>query len=130
VSRRHIRKNKFVDFVGEYHLDLIVKNGAVPLIVPRVQRVHEMLESFEPIHGVLLCEGEDIDPSLYQADLSNLDPEVIEKIKEKHSGDTKVDKEKDSIEFALCRRCIAKGIPFLGDYNLSFWLLLLSVVLM
>ncbi|KAK4527316.1 hypothetical protein GAYE_SCF38G5238 [Galdieria yellowstonensis] len=114
VSRRHIRKNKFVDFVGEYHLDLIVKNGAVPLIVPRVQRVHEMLESFEPIHGVLLCEGEDIDPSLYQADLSNLDPEVIEKIKEKHSGDTKVDKEKDSIEFALCRRCIAKGIPFLG----------------
>ncbi|GJQ14533.1 hypothetical protein GpartN1_g6324.t1 [Galdieria partita] len=114
VSRRHIRKNKFVDFVGEYHLDLIVKNGAVPLIVPRVQRVHEMLESFEPIHGVLLCEGEDIDPSLYQADLSNLDPELIEKIKQKHSGDTKVDKEKDSIEFALCRRCIAKGIPFLG----------------
>eukprot|EP00871_Galdieria_phlegrea_P005256 jgi/Galph1/5731/GphlegSOOS_G4333.1 len=114
VSRRHIRKNKFVDFVGEYHLDLIVKNGAVPLIVPRVQRVYEMLDSFEPIHGVLLCEGEDIDPSLYQADLSNLDPELVEQIKQKHSGDTKVDKEKDSIEFALCKRCVANGIPFLG----------------
>lgn len=68
VSRRTLRKNKFVDFVGnnhferslkcyifvltfyprflidlimldcfslgEYHLDLIVENGAVPVIVP------------------------------------------------------------------------------------------------
>ncbi|RVX12500.1 putative glutamine amidotransferase [Vitis vinifera] len=64
VSRRTVRKNKFVDFVGEYHLDLIVNYGAVPVIVPRVSGVHMLLESFEPIHGVLLCEGEDIDPSL------------------------------------------------------------------
>ncbi|VAH56285.1 unnamed protein product [Triticum turgidum subsp. durum] len=67
VSRRTVRKNKFVDFVGEYHLDLVVGHGAVPVIVPRVAGVHAMLDSFEPIHGVLLCEGEDIDPSLYDA---------------------------------------------------------------
>uniref|UniRef100_M8BQT9 Glutamine amidotransferase domain-containing protein n=1 Tax=Aegilops tauschii TaxID=37682 RepID=M8BQT9_AEGTA len=67
VSRRTVRKNKFVDFVGEYHLDLVVGYGAVPVIVPRVAGVHAMLDSFEPIHGVLLCEGEDIDPSLYDA---------------------------------------------------------------
>uniref|UniRef100_J3KW92 Glutamine amidotransferase domain-containing protein n=1 Tax=Oryza brachyantha TaxID=4533 RepID=J3KW92_ORYBR len=65
VSRRTVRKNKFVDFVGEYHLDLIVGYGAVPVIVPRVAGVHTLLDSFEPIHGVLLCEGEDVDPSLY-----------------------------------------------------------------
>ena len=52
---------------GEYHLDLVVGYGAVPVIVPRVAGVHAMLDSFEPIHGVLLCEGEDIDPSLYDA---------------------------------------------------------------
>ncbi|KAE8690785.1 hypothetical protein F3Y22_tig00110893pilonHSYRG00511 [Hibiscus syriacus] len=63
VSRRTVRKNKFVDFVGEYHLDLIVSYGAVPVIVPRVTGIHMLLQSFEPIHGVLLCEGEDIDPS-------------------------------------------------------------------
>ncbi|KAK8497290.1 hypothetical protein V6N12_000201 [Hibiscus sabdariffa] len=40
VSRRTVRKNKFVDFVGEYHLDLIVNYGAVPVIVPRVNGVH------------------------------------------------------------------------------------------
>ncbi|KAK8537335.1 hypothetical protein V6N12_043501 [Hibiscus sabdariffa] len=32
VSRRSVRKNKFVDFVGEYHLDLIVTHGAVPIL--------------------------------------------------------------------------------------------------
>lgn len=51
VSRRHVRKNKFVDFVGEYHLDLIVRYGAVPVIVPRVKGVHNLIDSFEPIHG-------------------------------------------------------------------------------
>ncbi|PWA60634.1 Concanavalin A-like lectin/glucanase, subgroup [Artemisia annua] len=44
--------------LGEYHLDLIVSYGAVPVIVPRVTGVHMLLDSFEPIHGVLLCEGE------------------------------------------------------------------------
>ena len=52
--------------VGEYHLDLIVGYGAAPVIVPRVPGVDSLLDAFEPIHGVLLCEGEDIDPSLYQ----------------------------------------------------------------
>ncbi|GFZ18919.1 class I glutamine amidotransferase-like superfamily protein [Actinidia rufa] len=78
VSRRSVRKNKFVDFVGEYHLDLIVSYGAVPVIVPRVSGVHMLLDSFEPIHGVLLCEGEDIDPSFYEAELSGLSPEELE----------------------------------------------------
>lgn len=29
-----------------------------------------LLQSFEPIHGGFLCEGEDIDPSPYEAELS------------------------------------------------------------
>ncbi|KAJ6369661.1 hypothetical protein OIU76_027997 [Salix suchowensis] len=98
VSRRSLRKNKFVDFVGEYHLDLIVGYGAVPVIVPRVSGVHMLLDSFEPIHGVLLCEGEDIDPSLYEAETSNLSPEEFEEIRRIHSSDTAIDREKDSIE--------------------------------
>ncbi|VAH71850.1 unnamed protein product [Triticum turgidum subsp. durum] len=77
VSRRTVRKNKFVDFVGEYHLDLVVGYGAVPVIVPRVAGVHAMLDSFEPIHGVLLCEGEDIDPSLYDAGGDGIDGDAL-----------------------------------------------------
>ncbi|KAK8498453.1 hypothetical protein V6N13_100055 [Hibiscus sabdariffa] len=114
VSRRSVRKNKFVDFVGEYHLDLIVTYGAVPVIVPRVNGVHMLLDSFEPIHGVLLCEGEDIDPSLYDAEISGLSPEEVEEIRRLHASDTAVDKEKDSIELRLAKLCLERNIPYLG----------------
>ncbi|KAM3269607.1 hypothetical protein P3S67_030489 [Capsicum chacoense] len=114
VSRRTVRKNKFVDFVGEYHLDLIVSYGAAPVIVPRVNGVHMLLESFQPIHGVLLCEGEDIDPSLYDAELSGLSQEELDEIKKIHSSDTTIDREKDSIELALAKLCLERNIPYLG----------------
>ncbi|MBA0771872.1 hypothetical protein Gotri_007337 [Gossypium trilobum] len=114
VSRRSVRKNKFVDFVGEYHLDLIVTYGAVPVIVPRVNGVHMLLDSFEPIHGVLLCEGEDIDPSLYEPETSGLSPEEIEEIRRLHASDTAVDKEKDSIELRLAKLCLERNIPYMG----------------
>ncbi|XP_062107423.1 putative glutamine amidotransferase GAT1_2.1 [Humulus lupulus] len=117
VSRRSVRKNKFVDFVGEYHLDLIVNYGAVPVIIPRVSGVHTLLRSFEPIHGVLLCEGEDIDPSLYQGELdqvSDLSPQELEEIKKLHASDTAIDREKDSIELSLAKLCLERNIPYLG----------------
>ncbi|KAM1011858.1 hypothetical protein EV2_048200 [Malus domestica] len=116
VSRRTLRKNKFVDFVGEYHLDLIVGYGAVPVIVPRVNGVHMLLDSFEPIHGVLLCEGEDIDPSLYETevDVSGLSSEELEEIRRLHASDTAIDKEKDSIELRLAKLCLERNIPYLG----------------
>ncbi|CAL9073393.1 unnamed protein product [Musa textilis] len=114
VSRRCVRKNKFVDFVGEYHLDLIVGYGAVPVIVPRVAGVHKLLDSFEPIHGVLLCEGEDIDPSHYETDISGLSPEELDEIRNLHTSDTAIDREKDSIELRLAKLCLERNIPYLG----------------
>ncbi|GAB2280036.1 hypothetical protein Dimus_014674 [Dionaea muscipula] len=114
VSRRTVRKNKFVDFVGEYHLDLIVSYGAVPVIIPRVSGVHMLLDSFEPIHGVLLCEGEDIDPSLYDSELSSFSTEELEEIRRAHASDTAIDREKDSIELRLAKLCLERNIPYLG----------------
>lgn len=76
--------------------------GAVPVIVPRVTGVHNLLDSFEPIHGVLLCEGEDVDPRLYDSDLSSLTSEELEEIKVAHSSDTSIDRDKDSIEIQVC----------------------------
>ncbi|KAK4399969.1 putative glutamine amidotransferase GAT1 [Sesamum angolense] len=98
----------------EYHLDLIVNYGAAPIIVPRVSGVHMLLDSFEPIHGVLLCEGEDIDPSLYDAELTGLSEEEIEDIRKLHASDTAIDREKDSIELRLAKLCLERNIPYLG----------------
>jgi len=101
---------------GEYHLDLIVGYGAVPVIVPRVAGVHALLDSFEPIHGVLLCEGEDIDPSLYDSSAADgaLSPEQLEAVRRLHPSDAAIDHEKDSIELRLARRCLERNIPYLG----------------
>lgn len=94
--------------------------GAVPVIVPRVAGVHALLDSFEPIHGVLLCEGEDIDPSLYDsADADDdgtvaLSPEQLEAVRRLHPSDAAIDHEKDSIELRLARRCLERNIPYLG----------------
>ncbi|KAL6007573.1 hypothetical protein ACLOJK_033071 [Asimina triloba] len=108
------KANTNVHFLGEYHLDLIVSYGAVPVIVPRVAGVHMLLESFEPIHGVLLCEGEDIDPSLYDSEMSSLSQEEMEEIRRLHESDTSIDREKDSIELSLAKLCLERNIPYLG----------------
>ena len=104
----------YLFLVGEYHLDLIVEYGAVPVIVPRVAGVDKLLESFKPIHGVLLCEGEDIDPSFYESEISSLSPEELDEIRKTHASDAAIDKEKDSIEFALAKLCLEQNIPYLG----------------
>lgn len=84
------------------------------MIVPRVTGVSSLLESFEPIHGVLLCEGEDIDPSHYESELSTFTPEELEEIRRAHTSDTTIDREKDSIELALAKLCLERNIPYLG----------------
>lgn len=73
-----------------------------------------LLSSFEPIHGVLLCEGEDIDPSLYEVENSGLSPEELEEIRRLHASDTAIDREKDSIELSLAKLCLERNIPYLG----------------
>lgn len=73
-----------------------------------------LLQSFEPIHGVLLCEGEDINPSHYDAQLSGFSPGELEEIGKLHANDTAIDKEKDSIELGLAKLCLERNIPYLG----------------
>ena len=84
------------------------------MIVPRVSGVDKLLESFEPIQVVLLCEGEDIDPSLYEKETSSLSSEELEEIKKSHASDTATDKEKDLIELKLVKICLERNIPYLG----------------
>lgn len=105
---------KFVDFVGEYHLDLIVKYGGCPIIVPRVEYISEILDAFEPIHGVLLAEGEDIGEKHRPADDFQLDRAQLSAILDAHPSDAAPDLEKDSIEFLLVEKCVKQHIPLLG----------------
>ncbi|GKV09714.1 hypothetical protein SLEP1_g21171 [Rubroshorea leprosula] len=58
--------------------------------------------------------GEDIDPSLYEVEISGLSSEEFEEIRRLHASDTVFDREKDSIELKLAKLCLERNIPYLG----------------
>lgn len=102
---------QYVDFVGEYHLNLLTQFKALPIIVPRVADVLPLLDSLAPIHGLLLTEGEDIGPDFAS---SRLDAAVAATLAERHASDSVPDRSKDRVEFKLVRRCLRDGIPMLA----------------
>lgn len=113
-----------MDFVGELHLDLVLEHGAVPVVVPRVPLTKKVIDAFEPFHGMLVVEGEDIDEEIaskYGHKVYNVDellPGAValdrEKVKQLHASDTATDTSKDELEFAFIKRVLKKGIPYLG----------------
>lgn len=103
VSRRHRRKALWVDFVGEAHLDLLMGLGARPVIVPVAAYTPALLTSYAgEMDGLLLVEGEDIEPARYRAA-----PASSRLAEETHPL-------KDAIEFRLCRLALRRRLPVLG----------------
>mmetsp|Transcript_62590 Transcript_62590/g.162457 ORF Transcript_62590/g.162457 Transcript_62590/m.162457 type:complete len:378 (+) Transcript_62590:90-1223(+) len=114
VSRRHMRKNKYVDIVGEYHLDLVQGFGGVPVIIPRTTHTLQHLMQYLPMDGLLVAEGNDMsDGTLLKYGCcipGRLDGEDAQKF----ASDTEFDLSKDELEFALMKFALAKGCPILG----------------
>jgi len=103
VSRRHLRKALWVDYVGEAHLELLMGLGARPIIVPVAAGTPALLTSYAgDMDGLLLVEGEDIGPSRYRAA-----PASARLAEEMHPL-------KDEIEFRLCRLALHRRLPVLG----------------
>jgi len=107
-----------VDFVGEYHIDLVQENGGVPILLPRTMKTTEQLEAYlyGGVDGVLVMEGNDLGSSYrpYGEDVS-LPPEVLNEVQSKHVGDVEIDDAKDSLEMSLITRKVLKeGVPYLG----------------
>ena len=78
VTRRTIRKNKYIDYVGEFHLALLVKLELLPVMVPVVEGASACLSEYmADMRGLLLVEGEDVEPEHYKARRENI--EYLEK---------------------------------------------------
>jgi len=103
VTRRIVRKNKYVDFLGEYHLRLLIRLGILPVMVPVVEGTLACLPYYmERMEGLLLVEGPDIEPNRYQARKAN-----FQYLEETH-------RLKDEIEIRLLRHVLRYKIPYLG----------------
>jgi len=73
VSRQTQRKKKIIDYVGELHLELLIKLGMMPMIVPVVEGTPACLAQYtERFDGLLLVEGEDVEPRHFAARKANL----------------------------------------------------------
>jgi gamma-glutamyl-gamma-aminobutyrate hydrolase PuuD len=103
VTRRTIRRNKCIDYVGELHLELLIHLRTLPLMVPVVKGTSSCLRQYmEQMNGLLLVEGEDIEPRRYKAEKANF--EYVEKT---HPL-------KDEIEIRVLRYALRHKLPILG----------------
>ncbi len=103
VSRRTTRKDRLIDYVGELHLELLIRLGVLPVIVPVVKGTLGCLAQYtETMDGLLLVEGDDVSPARYPARRANF---------------TYVEKThplKDAIELRLLREALRREVPILG----------------
>jgi gamma-glutamyl-gamma-aminobutyrate hydrolase PuuD len=103
VSRRTTRKDRLIDYVGELHLELLIRLGMLPVIVPVVKGTLGCLAHYtERMEGLLLVEGDDVAPANYAARKANF---------------TYVEKThplKDAIELRLLREALEREVPILG----------------
>jgi gamma-glutamyl-gamma-aminobutyrate hydrolase PuuD len=103
VANRTTRKNKLIDYVGEFHLELLAQLGAFPAIVPVVDGTLVLLPQYiEHMAGLLLVEGDDVEPRRFAARKANF----------KYVHETLP--LKDEIEIRLLRHALRSGLPILG----------------
>jgi gamma-glutamyl-gamma-aminobutyrate hydrolase PuuD len=103
VTRRTIRNHKYIDYVGEYHLSLLVRLKTLPVMVPVVDGAAACLPGYLPgMRGLVLVEGEDIEPKHFEAT-----PENLKYLQKTHAL-------KDKIEMELIRHALRRNLPILG----------------
>eukprot|EP00439_Symbiodinium_sp_Y106_P042562 s3998_g5.t1 len=111
VARRYLRKNKYVDITGEFHLDLIQDNGGAPIILPRTTKTIAQLCEYLPMDGLVIAEGNDLSDDILKKYGCSIPERLSGEAAKKFASDTEMDVSKDELEFALMRFALAAGVP-------------------
>lgn len=103
VTRRTTRKNRPIDYIGEIHLELLVRLRLLPVMIPVAEGVLTCLPQYmDGMSGLLLVEGDDVEPTRYASKKPN-----FTYVEETHPL-------KDEIEVRLLRHAMRRRIPVLG----------------
>lgn len=103
VTRRTLRKDRYIDYVAEAHLRLLIRLGLLPVMVPVVEGAPACVPDYmEGMRGLLIVEGEDVEPKRFKARPAN-----YAHLESTHPL-------KDEIEIRLIRRALREKLPILG----------------
>lgn len=103
ATRRHERKEMYVQYAAEFHMQVLFQYGVVPLIVPSMAEIEPSLDHFvEMASGLLIVEGKDVHPDRYNPPIESRDYV--------RSNDVN----RDKVEFALTEAAYARNLPILG----------------
>ncbi len=103
VTRRMMRKNRVIDYLGEIHFELLMKMRILPVMVPIAQGALQCLPQYvQGMSGLLLVEGDDVEPTRYKSEKANFT--YLEK----------TNPYKDEMEIRLIRHSLRNGLPMLG----------------
>jgi gamma-glutamyl-gamma-aminobutyrate hydrolase PuuD len=103
VTRRTTRKHRLIDYVAELHLELLTRLRLFPVLVPVVPGTVASLPQYaRGMRGLLLVEGEDIEPARYAGE-----PAQRAYLEETHPL-------RDEIEVRLVRQALRRRLPVLG----------------
>ena len=103
VTRRTTRKNRYIEYVGESHLENLMQAELLPVMIPVARETLQCLPQYSrEMKGLLLVEGEDVEPAHYRARRANF--KYLEK----------TDPLKDQIEMRLLRQALRRRLPILG----------------
>ena len=96
-----------MDFVGEYHLDLIQEFGGAPIVVPRTVGTLQSLLEYLPMDGLLVVEGNDISDDVWCKYECSIPQRLTGEAAEQFASDTEFDISKDELECALMRSSVS-----------------------
>ena len=103
VTRRTLRKEKYIDYVSEAHLALLIRLKILPVMVPVVEGTLACLPDYMTnMCGLLIVEGEDVEPKRFEATAAN------------HRYVEQTHPLKDEIEIRLIRTALRRKLPIFG----------------
>lgn len=102
-TRQYERKNMMVQFVGEFHLRLLLQHGAMPVMLPSMPELLPHLEEeMDTAAGLLLMEGKDIDANYYPTTAAS------------RRWIRSTSPERDEIELRLIHLALERNLPIFG----------------
>jgi putative glutamine amidotransferase len=100
IKGREYPTSQAFDYVHRSYYEALERSRGLPIALPNSKRMEQVGKYLETVDGLLICGGNDVDPSFYK--------------ERKKAKNVNVTKERDLFEFALVRKAKSKRVPVLA----------------